>query len=89
MKNLNRSPLNGKAGKLHTLHPNCVACRSRAAMVESGLNGEQAALTLLGMLRGGHALDAVYRDLCFRHRRMVDDTAAAVARGDSGEEKTR
>ena len=33
MKNLNRSPLNGKAGKLHTLHPNCVERAERGEIL--------------------------------------------------------
>jgi hypothetical protein len=61
------------------LHHNCVGCLSQAE-VEDGLEATDAGIILLAILRAGVSdLDSVYGDLCFFHRRVVDDAARAVA----------
>jgi hypothetical protein len=57
------------------MHRDCVACLSAADCLEPG----EEVLTLLAMLCGGQPLEQIYEDLCFRHRRDVDDAAKAVA----------
>jgi len=61
------------------LHHNCVGCLSKAEMAD-GMAATDSTLVLLAILRSGVSdLDSVYRDLCFFHRRVVDDAAEAVA----------
>jgi hypothetical protein len=51
------------------MHSDCVACQASA----ENLTGEQATLTALATLRTQHSVEEVIRDLCFRHRRIVED----------------
>jgi len=58
---------------LEMAKPDCVACSALA----SRITGEQSVLALLAVLQGGHAHDALYRALCQRHHRHVDETVTA------------
>jgi len=60
------------------LHHNCLGCLSRAEVAD-GMKAKDSALILLAILRSGVSdLDHVYSDLCFFHKRLVDDAARAI-----------
>lgn len=55
-------------------HFNCVVCQS----VAKQLTGKEAALTLLAMLRDDTSPEEMHRDLCFAHRRIVEDVSRSM-----------
>jgi intergrase/recombinase len=55
------------------LHFECVVCHDRAANEDE--DAEAATLIVLTMLLSGARLEDVHRDLCFVHRRRVEDNA--------------
>jgi hypothetical protein len=67
----------GPANPAAALHTECIGCRESA----DPLTGQEAALTLLAMLEGGHSLNEVVQGLCFLHRRNVQIAADAVREG--------
>lgn len=73
--------MNLAAPKVEAMHAGCVGCLAR----EQASTAEEATLTMLAMVLGGHDPHELERDLCFRHRRDVRDAAAAVGKilGDS------
>jgi hypothetical protein len=54
------------------LHFNCVACRAAS----EGDGGEIATLSILVMIHDDCTPEAIHRDLCFTHRRRVEDAVA-------------
>lgn len=59
------------------LHDDCVGCRARSITIgpPAPLNGEEATVVLLAMLLAGIPFEQIFGDLCFAHRKQVDDTA--------------
>lgn len=62
---------------IEPIHQDCVACRAAF----STDTAEVATLVLLVMLHDDSTLEEIYQDLCFAHRRKVDDTVR-VARSE-------
>lgn len=59
---------------IEPLHTDCLVCRS----VTEGLTPPQTAVCILSVLASGIPADQAHRDLCFAHRREVEDVARAV-----------
>lgn len=57
------------------MHHLCVGCLAREQPDETA---EEATMTLLAMLLGGHTVEDFTSELCFAHRRHIDDAAARV-----------
>lgn len=60
--------------EVETFSPDCVACIAKA----NKLPPNDAALSVLAILESGHDLEDVVRDLCFYHRRKMNDCAKAL-----------
>ena len=57
------------------LNHNCIGCLAR---IEAE-TGEEATLTVVVMLRSNWSTpESIYDDLCFAHRRYVDDAVRAM-----------
>lgn len=60
------------------MHFECIVCHARAA--DPQLNAATATLAAISTaLHVG--LDQVHRDLCFAHRRQIEDVAKTIAEG--------
>lgn len=67
-----------------SLHFDCVACRAAHSPEETG---ETATMVILVILHDDSVASDIHRDLCFSHRRRVEDAVRTVqaerfARGD-------
>lgn len=56
------------------LHPDCIGCLQRV----EPLSDQDPALVLLAMLMSGSTIEKIYQNLCFSHRRLVDDTVKEI-----------
>lgn len=54
---------------VHALHEDCVVCLAN----EEGCTVERHTRVLLLMLQSGVEVEGIIRDLCFVHRRLVED----------------
>jgi hypothetical protein len=53
------------------LHDNCVICHAKSAKHENP--GDETKVILLMMLKGDATAEEMYEDLCFFHRRLMND----------------
>lgn len=61
------------------LHSDCVCCRARENEAAGRfLSAEDATVVILAVLRSGVSAEQVHRDLCFQHRRQVEDASRGV-----------
>jgi len=64
---------------IRVLHTECVLCQTdRAAALPEGLTAAQSARVILGVAFDYGSLDALERDLCFVHRREMDERSKRV-----------
>jgi hypothetical protein len=56
------------------LHEHCVVCQAHARAPNARGPGEET-IILLGILLDGLTVEELRRDLCFVHRRRVEDVA--------------
>lgn len=55
------------------IHFNCVICHSKNAN-----SGEEATVVLISILMDNSSIEGIYKNLCFLHRRKIDDLVSKI-----------